>query len=51
MKGGGGGSLHWDVVSPSKSGPMGPFLKSPGNLLGVVSVFGDECFLTEVDFC
>ena len=48
---GGGGSLHWDVVSPAKSGPTGPFLKSPGNLLGVASVFGDKCFLTEVDFC
>lgn len=22
----------------------GPFLKSPGNLLGQVSAFGDKCF-------
>ena len=26
----------------------GPFLESPGNLPGLISVFGDKCFLTEV---
>ena len=29
----------------------GPFLESPGNLPGPISVFGDKCFLTEVNFC
>ena len=28
----------------------GPFLESPGNLPGPVSVFGDKYFLTEVNF-
>ena len=28
-----------------------PFLESPGNLSGPISVFGDKCFLTEVNFC
>ena len=31
--------------------PRGPFLKSPGNLQGPISVFGDKCFLTEANFC
>ena len=29
----------------------GPFLESPGNLPGPISVFGDKCFITEVNFC
>ena len=29
----------------------GSFLESPGNLPGPLSVFGDKCFLTEVNFC
>ena len=29
----------------------GPFLESPGNLPGPISVFGDKFFLTEVNFC
>ena len=29
----------------------GPFLKSPGNLPGPISVFRDKYFLTEVNFC
>ena len=33
------------------SSTRGPFLESPGNLPGPVSVFGDKCFLTEVNFC
>ena len=48
--GGGGESVHWDVVSLSESGP-GPFLESLGNLMGAIKVFGDKCFLTEVNFC
>ena len=28
-----------------------PFLESPGNLPGLISDFGDKCFLTEVNFC
>ena len=32
-------------------GSRGLFLESPGNLLGLISVFGDKCFLTEVNFC
>ena len=31
--------------------PRGPFLESPGNLPGPISVFGDKCFLTEINFC
>ena len=27
----------------------GPFLESPGNLSGPISVFGDKSFLTEVN--
>ena len=27
-----------------------PFLESPGNLPGQISVFGDKCFFTEVNF-
>ena len=30
---------------------QGPFLASPGNLPGSISVFVDKCFLTEVNFC
>ena len=29
----------------------GPFLERPSNLSGPISVFGDKCFLTEVNFC
>ena len=29
----------------------GPFRESSGNLPGPISVFGDKCFLTEVNFC
>ena len=29
----------------------GPFLESPGNLSGPISVFGDKCFLAKVHFC
>ena len=36
---------------PAKLGARGPFLESPGNLSGPVSVFGDKYFLTEVNFC
>ena len=32
-------------------GGRAPFLESPSNLPGPVSVFGDKCFLTEVNFC
>ena len=32
-------------------GSRGPFIESPGNLSGPISVFGDKCFLTEVNFC
>ena len=32
-------------------GAWGPFLESPGNLLGPISVFGDKCFLTKGKFC
>ena len=31
--------------------PRGPFLENPGNLLGLMSVFGDKYVLTEVNFC
>ena len=31
--------------------PGGPFLESPGNIPGPISVFGEKCFLTEVNFC
>ena len=31
--------------------PWGPFLERPGNLPGPISVFGDKCFLTVVNFC
>ena len=30
--------------------PWGPFLESPGNLPGPISVFGEKCYLTEVNF-
>ena len=29
----------------------GPFLESPGNLPGPISVFGDKFFWAEVYFC
>ena len=29
----------------------GPFLESPGNLQGPISVFGDKCLLAEANFC
>ena len=32
-------------------GSRGPFLESLGNLSGPISVFGDKCFLIEVNFC
>ena len=28
-----------------------PLFESPGNLPGLISDFGDKCFLTEVNFC
>ena len=28
-----------------------PFLESPGNLPGPISVFGDKCFSTKANFC
>ena len=30
---------------------LGPFLESPGNLSGPISVFGDKCFLTNSFAC
>lgn len=30
---------------------VGPFLKGPGNLPGLISVLGNKCFLTNVHFC
>ena len=38
-------------VGSQTKGPGGPFLESPANLPGPISVFGDKCFLTEVNFC
>ena len=39
----------WSGENPDEG--RGPFLESPGNLPGPISVFGDRCFLTEVNFC
>ena len=39
----------WSGENPGEG--RGPFLESPGNLPGPISVFGDRCFLTEVNFC
>ena len=35
----------------SSHGVKTPFLESPGNKPGPLTVFGDKCFLTEVNFC
>ena len=39
------------TVNPPAFPIRNPFLESPGNLPGPISVFGDKCFLAEVHFC
>ena len=38
-------SLANDLRTHQDKQPWGPFLESPGNLPGQISVFGGKCFL------